>query len=343
ERPYETIKYLPTLFDDRNAFAKNYRARGIRVMSEGDPVLVPLPIEVAGLFSSYFFSLFYGGYKDGENRWVEVHDVDPTTIFKIVVETVHRYSINITKFNWECTAKVLEHCDRFCFEPQFRNFLRSIMAYIRKGGDTEEDFIEGLQELSQLLRVNDLMRTFVENFCLPESLEEWERKHADEITYPEFAKVISERKAELREICKKRPEWRINFSGGIIVCSLLDDMHPVLIRSFVQHLRSQDRHVHIQNTLPKVFAFDRLAKDDRRAVPIFENPAEAPQPCNLMYFDFVTCPYVRICGRIYSSGWLLGVVTEGAQLLPGNCGFFNHYEVEERPSACPKIRDQSSV
>ncbi|GMR43565.1 hypothetical protein PMAYCL1PPCAC_13760, partial [Pristionchus mayeri] len=162
--------------------------------------------------------------------------------------------------------------------------------------------------------------------------EAWEQNASDEIT-EECAVMISERKTEIVELCSKRPKWTINFDlrGELytIVCSLFNDVHPVVVQSFIDHLSRYRKEVYNHGgALPKVFVTDRLQKDDTCVFPLFEHLPQQQQPAYyyLMYFDFVNGPYARICDQIYSNGWLLGVVTAGAELFNGNYGYFTTYE-----------------
>ncbi|GMR43207.1 hypothetical protein PMAYCL1PPCAC_13402, partial [Pristionchus mayeri] len=136
---YSKKDYLTTLSEDRSELANNVRTRGINVSMEPVNVLIPselenvlvpsepenvsiptelvnVPIltEVAGLFSMYFYNIFFGGYTERNKQWVEVKlEMDVETIREIIVASAHRYNCALKLRDFNNAASILEHCDRF--------------------------------------------------------------------------------------------------------------------------------------------------------------------------------------------------------------------------------------
>ncbi|GMR43208.1 hypothetical protein PMAYCL1PPCAC_13403, partial [Pristionchus mayeri] len=200
---YSEKDYFTTLSEDRREFANNICSRGIRVLTS-EPDNIPVSTEVAGLFSTDFFNIFFSSKSMEE--WVEIdEDTDVEAITQIIIDSAHRYNCPFDPNNWDRAASILEHCDRFCFIPQFQNYQKALKEAIRNCAGIENGFIEKLQDLSLIVRNNNLLREFTDKFCMPSCLEEWERANSGQIN-PEFGAIIAERKADLRDICIKRPK-----------------------------------------------------------------------------------------------------------------------------------------
>ncbi|GMS99255.1 hypothetical protein PENTCL1PPCAC_21430, partial [Pristionchus entomophagus] len=76
---------------------------------------------------------------------------------------------------------------------------------------------------------------FSERFCLPECIDALEEKYSHAIS-SDLAKILTTRKEELQSINEKRQKLILHYERGDIVCSLFDDIHPVLVNSLTENL-----------------------------------------------------------------------------------------------------------
>lgn len=124
--------------------------------------------QVASLFSSYFFNIFYGGFKENREQWPTIQDVNSDAICAGIADTVIRSSkfpdilaLHLPMLNWSGTADTIEHFDRFSFIQQFSQAQAFLRRYVEQCGVYDEQTVRGFQEITIITRTENYPVSFV--------------------------------------------------------------------------------------------------------------------------------------------------------------------------------------
>ncbi|GMS90270.1 hypothetical protein PENTCL1PPCAC_12445, partial [Pristionchus entomophagus] len=234
-----------------------------------------------------------------------------------------------TSINWETYADIFNHCDRFSLLQHSQYAQRVAEVVTSNLDEVDTHLLQCLQEITKIIRKPDLLRLFSERFCLPECIDALEEKYHHAIK-SELSGLLAKRKNHLRSnIIGRRQKLTLRYENGNIDCSLFNDIHPVLVDSLISDLEVVTYMG--GNHPPGHNLEDRLTTDEKKWMGIFEETADQQQPYYyLLYFNLKAPkgPELNISDRIWSNGWLVGVVTDGFELLPGNRGAFIEHSID---------------
>lgn len=105
-------------------------------------------------------------------------------------------------------------------------------------------------------------------------------------------------------------QLRIRSDAGEIVCSLFDDIYPVLIRAFIE-TPIGDAKFYQCNYFPRMDIGHALQTDEHRFALIFEPVGDDADRYYLTYFEHGDLSYICFTDEQFSFGYIIGVVTSG--------------------------------